>query len=144
MESQERVRGEGKRQQGFVLIMIVLLILPLLLLAGSAMSFLTSNGRHTQEVVDQACALQAVEAAIDFAVYRGNTGVLPTNLTGSGTLSNGATWTSVGPGLPFEPSGLTDAPHRKAFYAWYFTCNTSGDNAVQANSIVRLASDTGC
>jgi hypothetical protein len=55
---------------------------------------------------------------------------------------HGATWSAVGPGLPFPPSGLAYAPYRKAFFAWYFTCN-QGDNPVLADSIVTLAFDTG-
>jgi photosystem II stability/assembly factor-like uncharacterized protein len=54
----------------------------------------------------------------------------------------GSTWRALGPGLPFPPSGLVYAPYRKAFFAWYFTCN-QGDNPVLADSIVTLAFDTG-
>jgi hypothetical protein len=120
MEMRERGPGDDGRQEGFVLIMIVLLVLPLLLLAGSAMNFLTSTGKQAREVVDQACAMQAVEAAIDFAVYRGNAGALPGNLSGSGTLSNGATWTynrgqhGHGPGQTTISTGRPTSPTRSA------------------------------
>jgi photosystem II stability/assembly factor-like uncharacterized protein len=56
---------------------------------------------------------------------------------------HGRTWRAVGPVLPFAPTGFAYSPYRKAFYAWYFTCDLSGSNPVLANSIVRLAFDTG-
>jgi hypothetical protein len=59
--------------------------------------------------------MQAVEAAIDFAVYRGNAGALPGNLSGSGTLSNGATWTYTAANMATDLvnndlDGQTDEP----------------------------------
>jgi hypothetical protein len=56
---------------------------------------------------------------------------------------HGATWSAVGPVLPFAPTGLAYSPYRKAFYAWYFTCDLSGANPVLANSIMSLAFDPG-
>ena len=54
---------------------------------------------------------------------------------------HGATWRAVGPAIPFPPTGFAYSPVRKAFYAWYFGCDQTGDNAVADNAIVSLGFD---
>jgi photosystem II stability/assembly factor-like uncharacterized protein len=52
----------------------------------------------------------------------------------------GATWRSVGPGIPFLPNGLAYSPFRNAFYVWAFECG-GGTIPVAANAILRLEYD---
>jgi photosystem II stability/assembly factor-like uncharacterized protein len=50
---------------------------------------------------------------------------------------HGATWESIGPALPYAPSGMTYSPSKKAFYIWHFDCEP-GSIPVQPRSIMRL------
>jgi photosystem II stability/assembly factor-like uncharacterized protein len=49
----------------------------------------------------------------------------------------GISWQSLGPALPYEPSGVLYAPREEAFYAWKFDCE-EGENPVRPGTIVRL------
>jgi photosystem II stability/assembly factor-like uncharacterized protein len=52
---------------------------------------------------------------------------------------HGAHWHTVGPGLPFQPAGLTYSPVRQTFYVWQSTCDASAASSpVAAGSIMRL------
>jgi photosystem II stability/assembly factor-like uncharacterized protein len=54
----------------------------------------------------------------------------------------GVSWRAIGPQLPFEPSGLTYAPSRRAFYVWHMACDKSSEHIpVPAESIMRLDVD---
>jgi photosystem II stability/assembly factor-like uncharacterized protein len=50
----------------------------------------------------------------------------------------GTTWRNIGPALPFEPTGITYSPSDAAFYAWRYTCELTGDNAVRPGTIMRV------
>jgi photosystem II stability/assembly factor-like uncharacterized protein len=50
----------------------------------------------------------------------------------------GATWRQINTALPITPTGLLYSTRQKAFYAWYWTCNLTG-NPVAADAIQRLA-----
>jgi hypothetical protein len=54
---------------------------------------------------------------------------------------HGATWQSVGSGLPYTPTGIVYSAYRKAFYAWRYDCAFSGDTSVKADAIMRMAFD---
>ena len=54
---------------------------------------------------------------------------------------HGVTWQSIGPPLPYTPTGMVYAPFRKAFYVWRFDCNFGGDTSVKADAIERLDFD---
>jgi hypothetical protein len=54
------------------------------------------------------------------------------------TRDDGATWTKIGPTMPYRPVGMTFSPSRQAFYIWYFTCDPNGNNAVPADAIMQL------
>jgi photosystem II stability/assembly factor-like uncharacterized protein len=56
------------------------------------------------------------------------------------SVNRGATWRTVGPQLPFLPTGFAYSPFRNAFYIWYFSCDT-GPNPIAANAILRLDFD---
>jgi photosystem II stability/assembly factor-like uncharacterized protein len=49
----------------------------------------------------------------------------------------GATWTKVGPPIPFKPNGITYSDKGKAFYAW----KLSDDKKMDRASVVRLAAE---
>jgi hypothetical protein len=54
----------------------------------------------------------------------------------------GASWRTVGPPLPYEPSGFTYSFVREAVYAWRNYCDfEAGPNPILAQSIVRLDLD---
>jgi hypothetical protein len=38
---------------------------------------------------------------------------------------HGATWTQISTAMPITPVGGTYSPFRRAFYFWYFTCDTN-------------------
>jgi photosystem II stability/assembly factor-like uncharacterized protein len=50
----------------------------------------------------------------------------------------GATWRKLGPKIPFQSWGFTYSRHRKAFYAWYATCQPT---EVPMDAIRRLDFD---
>ena len=54
-----------------------------------------------------------------------------------GSVDGGATWQPIGTALPFDPSGISYSPFRRAFYAWHFDCG----NAVLADAIMRSGYD---
>ncbi len=54
------------------------------------------------------------------------------------TKDGGASWTKLGPTMPYRPVGMTFSPSRQAFFIWYFTCDPNGDNAVPADAIMQL------
>ena len=49
----------------------------------------------------------------------------------------GATWTKLGPPVPFKPNGMTFSEKGKAFYAWKLSDNTKFDK----QSIVKLGAE---
>jgi photosystem II stability/assembly factor-like uncharacterized protein len=59
---------------------------------------------------------------------------------GNGSLvtssDGGVNWFNLGPGLPYQPSGVTYAPTRDAFYLWRFDCN-SDDNPIPPDAVMR-------
>lgn len=56
--------------------------------------------------------------------------------------ATGQVWQSVGPELPYEPTGFTYAPLRNAFYLWRAECG-AGTVPVAADAIMRLDIDLG-
>lgn len=54
----------------------------------------------------------------------------------------GATWSTFGPALPFEPRGVTVSENGGAAFIWQFSCNFGDDgNPVTPESIMRLEID---
>jgi photosystem II stability/assembly factor-like uncharacterized protein len=54
---------------------------------------------------------------------------------------HGATWKSVGPTVPFPPTGFAYSPFRKQFYTWYFACERFGTNPIAPDQIMSLNFD---
>jgi photosystem II stability/assembly factor-like uncharacterized protein len=51
--------------------------------------------------------------------------------------ADGTEWESVGPTLPYAPTGLIYAPYRQQFLIWRFTCD-EGSNPVQGDQIMEI------
>lgn len=51
---------------------------------------------------------------------------------------SGISWQTLGPALPYEPTGVLYSPFDGAFYAWRFDCDFGANNPVQPGSIVGL------
>ena len=49
----------------------------------------------------------------------------------------GKTWQAIGTAMPWDPTGVSYSPFRRAFYAWHFDCG----NAVLADAIMRFGYD---
>jgi hypothetical protein len=89
------------------------------------------------------------DAGTSFASAGGDTGYLlelpdgrlatlgATNIVVSS--DHGASWRTVGPGLPYKPAGLAYSPFRQTFYIWQSDCDAAAaDNPVPAGAIMRL------
>lgn len=51
----------------------------------------------------------------------------------------GITWRPLGPGLPYEPTGVAYAPHEAAFFIWRQDCEFGEENPIRSSTIMRLA-----
>jgi hypothetical protein len=75
-----------------MMLMTALIVLPLLLIGGVALTALQGRTNLAGTSIAQERALQAAEAAIDVSIFLANTDALVDDDSRSGTLGNGLTW----------------------------------------------------
>ncbi len=99
----------------------------------------STDGGLTWKVVTQ-LGIVAPAAPQLFELPDGRLGAAGGNLVVLSS-DHGSTWNSVGPAMPFTPTGLAFSAFRKAFYAWHVDCDFTTADPIQANQIVRLDFD---
>lgn len=82
-------------EAGMLLILVAFLVLPLLLLTATTVTFVSGKTRMGAALVSEERALQAAESGVDHAVYLANLGKLEPDTGVGGVLAADLTWTAM-------------------------------------------------
>jgi len=77
---------------GFVLIVFIVTLVPLLLVAGTYTLTMTGSSNELSSELDHELAFLAAESGVDDAIYKGETGLLKHNVSYSRNLGNGVSF----------------------------------------------------
>lgn len=77
---------------GFVLIVFIVTLVPLLLVAGTYTLTMTGNSNELSSELDQELAFLAAESGVDDAIYKGETGLLKHDVSYTRDLGNGVSF----------------------------------------------------
>ena len=102
-----------RNENGFILVTLLTLMIPLLIVVAAVSSAMTGKSNELVVELDQEIALLAAESGVDDAIYRGRTGGLSDGLTYTQPIGSGQSFTVTATHLKVDGAGQRRRrPHR--------------------------------